>query len=658
MDFITFDIECTPNFFLVNFKKNGVYYKFTILNDEIIVGDFKTLHSIYKSCLKDVFLVSYNGNNYDIPLLRFYIENHHKPNINALLKGRSDELIPEKSKGSNKEENKSSKEKRPFIYNKENSVDLMELLFNKPETAKSLKLLGCAIKHPKLQDLPYPHTHIVKIDEVKLFSLYCGNDVEITEKVFLLPQIQQMIDIRKSMKSSYNLTNQVFTKSDSSADNLVWKALYEKDFGKTDFYKMGTDRGEFMFSEALTSKVCSSFVSDVGKNIVEVLSQQKFIPNVKLDYPAFEAFGLTLQFGKGGLHSEDKPTYYNVDMLSEIWGEKVLLKDWDISSLYPSVAIIENISPLHIGEYFVNELRYIRDTRLNLKSTGKGKTPEANTLKLRLNSAVGKFSSEFSFLRDDLANLKVCLTGQLLLTCLIERLYLNGFKVISSNTDGIVTIIPESKLKLYEHIVDSFALEFGYEGEYNEYTTFAQKDVNNYIAIQIDGKSKVKGIFDNTIYLDKGYIFPVIQNILRKYYEKHDYTADNITIKDRILSLLEQETDVYDFCIAQKIGKQFDVYYGDEQIQHSVRSYVSLDGKEITKRKIVVDKKTGLDKISSTSLLKNRKMTLFNDYFEVTKIEDSRNPNNTVNELQNYNIDYDYYVNEIFKIIKKIKLYE
>lgn len=314
-------------------------------------------------------------------------------------------------------------------------------------------------------------------------------------------------------------------------------------------------------------------------------------------------------------------------------------------SLYPSVTIVENICPLHIGDEFVKELVLSRDTRFKLKAEGKGKTPEANTLKLRLNSAVGKFSSKFSFLRDDLANLKVCLTGQLLLVLLIEKLHIAKFKVISTNTDGIITIIPESKYAEYISIVDNFALEFGYEGEYNEYTIFAQRDVNNYIAIQIDGKSKLKGIFDNTIYLTKGYTYPVIKNILRKYYETYSYTANEFTIKERILSLLENNTDIYDFCVAQKIGKQFTVYYGDDEIQHSVRAYVSLDGKEITKRKIIKDKKTGLDKISSTTILKDRKMTLFNDYFHLDKISD-------------YNIDYDFYVDNIFKIIKKIKLYK
>lgn len=75
-----------------------------------------------------------------------------------------------------------------------------------------------------------------------------------------------------------------------------------------------------------------------------------------------------------------------------------------------------------------------RDERLEMKKNGKGKSSEAETIKLVLNSLVGKYKSNFSFLKDDLANLQVTLTGQLCLCILVERLWLMKFKVISLNT--------------------------------------------------------------------------------------------------------------------------------------------------------------------------------------------------------------------------------
>jgi hypothetical protein len=163
--------------------------------------------------------------------------------------------------------------------------------------------------------------------------------------------------------------------------------------------------------------------------------------------------------------------------------------------------------------------------------------------------------------------------------------------------------------------------------------------VNNYIAFTTNSneKPKVKGVFDDTIYLNKGYMYPIIKMALKKYYVNNE----SVSIEE----IIKGHRDIYDFCTAQKIGKQFEVYYNDEKIQQSVRCYVSTNGGELIKRKMVKDKKTGEDKISNTSLLKNKKLTLFNDFFEVESFED-------------YHIDYSFYIEECSKIIAKIKQVE
>lgn len=323
---IVFDIECYPNYFLINFKKDSKYYKYEVFNNEIIVGDFNTLMAIYKAINNDHFIVSYNGNTYDLPLFKYYLDNALKKDINKLLKEKSDALVGDKVK---------------YIYIKENSIDILPLLYNVPKTAKSLKLLGCAIKHPKLQDLPIHHTQTILESDLELMRLYCDNDVNITESIFKLKEIQEMLAIRSSMQKQYNLSNDIYSKSDSAADNLIWKSWYTKLFGEVDFKKLGTDRGIFKFNEALTGKVPNSFITEEGKNIVKILGEQTFKPSNKDikktkaekdedKYPSFDVFGLHLQFGKGGIHSKDKPTFYNTEFLSSQIGEKVRLMDWDI----------------------------------------------------------------------------------------------------------------------------------------------------------------------------------------------------------------------------------------------------------------------------------------------------------------------------------------
>lgn len=199
--------------------------------------------------------------------------------------------------------------------------------------------------------------------------------------------------------------------------------------------------------------------------------------------------------------------------------------------------------------------------------------------------------------------------------------------------DGLVTIVPKNRVNLYKSIISDFEQEYEFEGEYNQYEWYIRKDVNNYIAKQIDGKFKYKGIFDYKIYLEKGYKYPIINYVLKEYYENEQTKS----VKDIVLS----NNDIYDFCVCQKAKKTFTMYYGDDAIQSSTRAYVSLNGKPIVKKQPVVSKKTGETRISTTTLLKNKVFTLFNDYFEVNKFED-------------YQIDYDYYIGECQKIIDKI----
>lgn len=98
-------------------------------------------------------------------------------------------------------------------------------------------------------------------------------------------------------------------------------------------------------------------------------------------------------------------------------------------------------------------------------------------------------------LYDPLQANRVCVYGQLLLLDLIEKLEPHC-QIIQSNTDGVLV-----KMNKYEDfdLIDDIAYEWEQRThlklEFDEYRKVFQKDVNNYIIVDSNGKYKSKGAY-------------------------------------------------------------------------------------------------------------------------------------------------------------------
>lgn len=293
--YVVFDIECYPNYFLVLFQNGDKTYEFEILDNRVITGDFKTL----KKFIPNYILVGYNSNSYDIPLLEYVCSN----------KGVSDnKLIYEKSQKIRKS--------KSFPSNK--SLDLMSLLFN--VNPKGLKMLGCSLKLPKLQDLPYHFSNDLTYEESQSVKLYCYNDVTITKTLFETKEIQDKIKIRLDLEKQ-GFKN-ILSKSDSGLGNVIVKKWYSDITGleESEFKDSRTFRDKLYFKDALYPNVVNGFQTEEGKNIVNTLSEiivdtSKYNKETKQKgmFPSFKIFGLKLQFGIGGIHSEDNANAFYED---------------------------------------------------------------------------------------------------------------------------------------------------------------------------------------------------------------------------------------------------------------------------------------------------------------------------------------------------------
>jgi len=304
--------------------------------------------------------------------------------------------------------------------------------------------------------------------------------------------------------------------------------------------------------------------------------------------------------------------------------------------MYPATLINNKLTPAHLGSKFLKNYTDVRNERLAAKKR-KDITP-AEGLKIVLNAAIGKTLNANHWLYDPLVNLQVTINGQLYLLMLIEQLSINGFKTISANTDGVTVLVPKDKVDLYYEICKKWEQQTRYELEYVYYKKYARRDVNNYISIKTDGEVKTKGIFsygfpkkfsNMTDPLNKGWDKPIVSKALFHFF------VDGIPIKDTILN----STDIYEFCIAKKIGDDFtnefhelkDREYKIVDLQKSVRYFVSTDGGVLLKRK---------EDGSKTNYESGKRITVFNNYIE--------------KDIKDYNIDYSYYIHNTQKIIDEI----
>lgn len=188
-----------------------------------------------------------------------------------------------------------------------------------------------------------------------------------------------------------------------------------------------------------------------------------------------KAYGCSFVFGMGGLHgAPSKPGRYG------------RCKHKDVASMYPS-------SIVHLKALGTATDKYdqMRLERVAIKHTDPVK---AGALKLILNSVYGNFKNRYSALNNPYASATVCIYGQIALFSLCRELSKAGYKVINANTDGVVYLEDPELNDRDEEICAEWEKEFdSYKLDTDFYSQWIQRDVNNYIAVEENGKITVKG---------------------------------------------------------------------------------------------------------------------------------------------------------------------
>lgn len=463
---LVFDIEVYKDYFLVSFMNVNTG---NVVHIDMWPGkafDSETVRQI----LKTYRLVSFNGINFDLPLLTLAIQGADCEKIKAY----SDKIIVNNLKywtlGI-----------EPI---KCDHIDLIEVA---PGVA-GLKIYGGRMHAPKMQDLPIaPDASITADDRLDLRD-YCENDLYTTKLLF--EKLEPQLALREQMGQQYGIDLR------SKSDAQIAEAVIRKEVELLSGNKLAKPKldGEYQFQYQVPDFV--KFNSTVLQDALSVVRDAQFLvqSNGRVKMPQeIDELKLTIgqstyKMGIGGLHSTEKTIAHYAD-------NDHILVDRDVASYYPSIILNQGLAPEQMGDHFTHVYRDIVERRLQAKRDGD--TVTANSLKITINGSFGKFGSPYSVLYSPRLLIQTTVTGQLALLMLIEMLEAEGIPVVSANTDGIVIKCPRLKIPMMEMVLYEWEHDTQFNTEETLYNALYSRDVNNYIAIKPDGKYKVKGAYAN-----------------------------------------------------------------------------------------------------------------------------------------------------------------
>ena len=280
--------------------------------------------------------------------------------------------------------------------------------------------------------------------------------------------------------------------------------------------------------------------------------------------------------------------------------------------------------PQHLGEAFLITYKKVKDERIEAKRNGNKTKNE--TLKLALNGLSGNLQNKHSFCYDPQAVMKIRINGQLLLLMLAEKLVEIGCKIVQANTDGLFVLLKKDVYQQFYNICREWEQLTKLELEEDRFKAMYQLAINDYFAVTLDNRVKEKGIFITTVKLGKGLTPKIIPKAVINFFK------GGVKIEDTIKNC----TDIKDFLMSEKTGKQWHVEYLNEEQQRTNRFYASTNGGYLWKWKY-----TDEGEKQYQNMLTSSGVTLLNK-FEGKPID-------------KYNVNYNYYIVEAYKILRELK---
>lgn len=665
-----YDLETYVNFFLASFKclKTGKYYEFEISDRKSEINQLRKFLSQPK--LK---LIGYNNVNFDYPVLHNTILKDRR-NYSAQDIFRTVEII--------------INEKYSSVWDKYVKIPQLDLFkiwhYDNKNKATSLKWLEFAMRMKNVEDLPYKPGTSLTPEQMNHTIEYCRNDLDATEAFFLLSQkhisIRQFYtkleNINLMNASEIMMSKQIFSKYLAKAMNITTKELKGMRTLRDKVEVKDVIFDYVKFEDEINQQTLDFYNNSIWIDTSEMTEAQKKKYAIKR---TVKYKNVIREYAEGGLHSFGKPGIYESD-------NEYILVDVDFASYYPHLSFRNGLHPEHIPAKIFNEL--YEGFYIKRKEFPKS-DPRNYVLKIILNGSYGLSKDKYAFLYDPKWQLAITVNGQLLLTLLTENIFKackKDVQIIFENTDGAMYRIHRSDYDNLQRACKTTEDIVNIPLETEVCQKIIARDVNNYINVIKNEKIKFKGCFEIDRDYHKNHSKRIVSLALANHY------LNGVSVEDTVLNHLEKkdtydiikdvtkEGDVinysnhgiFDFCIGAKMKRANKLYSRtikgvkivDKELSKTNRYYVSNDGCELIKKLPPTESSYLTDAEKHNLKVGGGQYSIF-DLVEDVKVNPSdRESNieagwkcslfNIYEDKPQYDINYDYYIQECKKIINKI----
>lgn len=641
-----YDIEVFQNIFhcsVKNTETNDIY-KFEIserknqlrelvkffkqVDKYITWGDYYTTNINIPA---NVIFCGYNNLHYDNPIINYIIEYEDKlmqyniPTICSSIFNLSKTITT--SSEDNIEAWKHWKYQIWF-----NTFDILTMLYSN-KLRVGLKEIQVTMQYPNVQEFVCDWTKPLPLEDFDSMIDYNINDIESTSE--LLNRCKKDVDLRIAIEDEYGV--RVLSKD---GVNIGMKILTQKYLEKTGLTWQDIKDLRSPMSVIPLKDVILPFIkydSPILQRVLDDMKNQIVSPGRKGYENKFVFNNLRYSVGVGGIHSVNSPEII-------IPRDDEMLIDIDVASLYPSMLIEYEFYPKHLGKEFLEVYKQIKDERIEAKHNGDKVKNE--TLKLALNGLSGNLQNEHNFCYSPFAVMQIRINGQLLLLMLAEKLTQIGCRIVQANTDGLFVLLKKDAYSKVNSICREWEQLTKLTLEEDRFKAMYQYAINDYFAITEDNKVKEKGMFITTIKLGKGLTPKIIPKAVISFFK------DGIPVEDTIKNC----TDIRDFLMSEKTGKQWHVEYMNEEQQRTNRFYASTNGGYLWKWKDTGHKEGEIITYTEPYVGERKYKASARQYQNMLTASGVTLLNKFDNKpIEERKINYRYYIMEAYKIIRDLK---
>jgi len=563
------DIETYPNFFSYTDIREDT--------GQIVQFEISTRRNQARELLAHLWAlreqghrqVGFNNEGFDYPVIHLMMVNGEQTTVAALYQ-KAMSIIGSDDRWSN------------IVWENDRLIPQVDLYkihhFDNAAKSTSLKMLEFNMQSDTIEDLPFPPGTILTPEQMDVVLAYNHKDVRETLKFYR--HSKKAIEFREQLSEKYGRNFINFN------DTKIGKEYFISELEKrgVQCYDYSTGRRE-------PRQTPRPFI-----NLGDVI-----LPYVAFERPEFQRFvewlrgqtitetkgvfkdlsvtvdGFTFDFGLGGIHG-------SIDSATVEANDDYAIIDLDVTSFYPSVAIVNRFYPEHLGPAFCEVYADLKNQRIIFK---KG-TLENALFKLALNGTFGDTNSEFSVFYDPKCTMSITINGQLLLCMLAEQLMkIPGLRMIQANTDGVTVYCPRPWIDHLNAVCSWWQGVTGLELEEARYSRMFIRDVNNYLAEYdiewfMESLSKV---FDEGDELKR-------KGAYEYDLEWHQNQGAMIVAKaaeaalvdgEDIRRYIETHPQPLDFMLRTKVPRESRLMWGEHQLQNITRYYISNQGYELSK---------------------------------------------------------------------------